>query len=113
MVVFVLDAAEEEDDEEADDEVVVVEDVDEICSVTGGALELNAVEDGVLSVATCSSRSGGRSSAPLAASPMPNNAATAAPRNAPTASRIGAPCWSSTRYLYRPNSPKSSIPAKN
>jgi hypothetical protein len=98
VVVFeVADDDEEDDEEELDDELEVV------CSVADGALDVGAADEVVLSVATCSSRSGGLCSDPEAVMPMPNNAATTAPRKAPTARRNGAPGWSSTRYLYRVN----------
>jgi hypothetical protein len=91
-VVFELD-----DDADEDDDEELAEELDEVCSMTGGALEVEAADEVVLSVATCSSRSGGLCSDPEALMPMPNKAATAAPRKAPTARRNGAPGWSSTR----------------
>lgn len=107
-VVFELgDELDEDDDEELDDEL------EEVCSVGGGALNVGAADEVVLSVATCSSRSGGLCSDPEALMPMPNNAATAAPRKAPTARRNGAPGWSSTRYLYRVNPIGSSKTEKD
>jgi hypothetical protein len=91
VVLELAEEEEEDDEEELDDEL------DEVCSVVGGALDVGAADEVVLSVATCSSRSGGLCSLPEAVMPMPNNAATAAPRKAPTARRNGAPGWSSTR----------------
>jgi hypothetical protein len=107
-VVFELD-----DDVDEDDGEELAEELDEVCSVTGGALDVGAADEVVLSVATCSSRSGGLCSLPEALMPIPNNAATAAPRKAPTARRNGAPGWSSTRYLYRVNPIGSSQTGNN
>ena len=107
---MVLEVADEEDD---DDEEELDGEVEEVGSGAGGALELGAADEVVLSVATCSSRSGGLCSLPEAVMPMPNKAATAAPRKAPTARRNGAPGWSSTRYLYRVNPIGSSETEKD
>jgi hypothetical protein len=84
VVVFEL----EEDDDELDVfELSLVVLWLELCWVVAGG-----VEDWVVpSVATCSKRIGGWTSARGLATPKPNNAATTDPRNAPTASRIGAP----------------------
>jgi hypothetical protein len=65
-----------------------------------GWLGTCAVARGVPSVATCSSRTGGNSAGCFVVMPAVNNATAVAPRNAPTANRNGAPCWSSTRYVY-------------
>lgn len=82
-----LEVLELDDDElELDDD----EDVEletELDKTLGGGV----AEEVVPSVATCSSRTGGRSTVRLLVTPTPNNAATVAPRNAPTASRNGAP----------------------
>lgn len=110
VVVVVFELADEADE---DDEEELAEELEVIVSVTGGALVVGAADEVVLSVATCSSRSGGLCSDPEAVMPMPNNAATAAPRKAPTARRNGAPGWSSTRYLYRVNPIGSSKTEKD
>jgi hypothetical protein len=91
VVVVLVDEEELDVFELDDDELLLDEEEVELGAEFDRTLGGGVAEEVVPSVATCSNRTGGRSTLRLLVTPTPNNAATAAPTNAPTASRNGAP----------------------